>query len=505
MAQQDQDVIMYYRNGLLLAAALLVPLLLLVRLRRPRGENLPPGPWRLPVIGSLHHLVGRLPHRFMRDLARRYDAPLILLRLGELDVVVASSADAAREVLKTQDAVFATRMQTPTIRALTVDGAGIALAPHGEHWRQARKLGVTELLGARPVQSLRGSREAGVAALVASIASASAASGPVNVSSLLSTYIIDVAVRALVGDRIGGDLRGEFLERLGEGVRLATGFGLADLFPSSRLVRAFSGSLGRLEALGRETSRVMDRIIDKHQHAGDEEKDFVDVMLRIQKNDGSLRAGTIRAMITDLFGAASDTSATTLEWAMAELMGSPAALRRAQAEVRSALAGESRVREEALPDLHYLRLVLKETLRLHPAAPLLLPRECPESRHVLGYTVPKGAMVLVNAWAIGRDAATWGADAEEFRPERFEEEAALDFKGTNFKFVPFGAGRRMCPGIAFGLAVVELALASFLFHFDWELPAGGLHMEEQLGVTARRKGDLWLHATVRVPVPALAL
>uniref|UniRef100_A0A453T7G0 Uncharacterized protein n=1 Tax=Aegilops tauschii subsp. strangulata TaxID=200361 RepID=A0A453T7G0_AEGTS len=298
MAQQDQDVIMYYRNGLLLAAALLVPLLLLVRLRRPRGENLPPGPWRLPVIGSLHHLVGRLPHRFMRDLARRYDAPLILLRLGELDVVVASSADAAREVLKTQDAVFATRMQTPTIRALTVDGAGIALAPHGEHWRQARKLGVTELLGARPVQSLRGSREAGVAALVASIASASAASGPVNVSSLLSTYIIDVAVRALVGDRIGGDLRGEFLERLGEGVRLATGFGLADLFPSSRLVRAFSGSLGRLEALGRETSRVMDRIIDKHQHAGDEEKDFVDVMLRIQKNDGSLRAGTIRAMIT---------------------------------------------------------------------------------------------------------------------------------------------------------------------------------------------------------------
>lgn len=187
---------------------------------------------------------------------------------------------------------------------------------------------------------------------------------------------------------------------------------------------------------------------------------------------------------------------------MAELMGSPAALRRAQSEVRAALAGESRVREEALPELHYLHLVLKETLRLHPAAPLLLPRECPESRHVLGYTVPKGAMVLVNVWAIGRDAATWGADAEEFRPERFEEEAAPDdFRGTNFKFVPFGAGRRMCPGMTFGLAIVKLALASFLFHFDWELPAGGLDMAEHLGITARRKSDLWLHATVRVPVP----
>lgn len=219
---------------------------------------------------------------YISDSSELYDSPLILLRLGELDVVVASSADAAREILNVQDAVFATRMQTPTIRALTVDGAAIALAPYGVQWRQARKLGVTELLGARPVQSLRGSREAGVAALVASIASASAASGPVNVSSLLSTYIIDVAMRALVGDRIGDDLRGELLERLGEGVRLATGFGLADLFPSSRLVRALSGSLSRLEALGRETSRVMDRIIEKHQHAGDVERDFVDVLLRIQ-------------------------------------------------------------------------------------------------------------------------------------------------------------------------------------------------------------------------------
>jgi cytochrome P450 len=128
---------------------------------------------------------------------------------------------------------------------------------------------------------------------------------------------------------------------------------------------------------------------------------------------------------------------------------------------------------------------------------------------VLGYDLPVGAMVLVNAWAIGRDVESWGADAEEFRPERFEEAvtSAVDFRGTDFELVPFGAGRRMCPGIALGLAIMELALASLLFHFDWELPGDAapceLDMTEALGITARRKGDLWLHASLRVPLPSL--
>ncbi|VAI81168.1 unnamed protein product [Triticum turgidum subsp. durum] len=212
---------------------------------------------------------------------------------------------------------------------------------------------------------------------------------------------------------------------------------------------------------------------------------------------------TIRAVIRDLIGAGSETSASTLQWAMAELMRNPAALRRAQAEVRGALAGQSRVGEESMHELPYLRRVIKETLRLHAVGPLLLPRECREPSRVLGYDVPQGAMVLVNAWAIGRDEASWGPDAEEFRPERFEEgaAAAVDFRGADFELVPFGAGRRICPGITFGLAIIELALASLLFHFDWELPGGTdeLDMAEAFGITAKRKSDLWLHATVIVP------
>ncbi|KAE8792161.1 alpha-humulene 10-hydroxylase-like [Hordeum vulgare] len=502
-------------HGLLMAGAiLLLPLFLLVKLRRrrrnyagvPLNPNPPPGPWQLPVIGSMHHLVGALPHRAMRDLALRH-GPLMLLRMGELPVVVASSAAAAREIMKTHDAAFATRPRTNTIVTLNGDGVGIALAPHGDHWRRLRKLCATELLGAPRVRSFRGTREAEAAALVASVASAASASGAVvNVSSLVATYVVDAVVRIMVGDRIGN--RAAFLACLEEGVRVSAGFSLPDLFPSSRLARALSGTARRVEAMVREMARLMDGVIEekrarKAAGAGrEEEEDILDVLL-----DGGgtapLDIGTIRAVVRDLIGAGSESSASTLQWAMAELMRSPAALRRAQAEVRGALAGQSRVREEALQELPYLRLVIKETLRLHATVPLLLPRECREPSRVLGYDVPEGTMVLVNAWAIGRDAASWGPDAEEFRPERFEEgaAAAVDLRGADFELVPFGAGRRMCPGITFGLAVMEVGLASLLFHFDWELPDGTeeLDMAEAFGMTARRKTDLWLHATVVVP------
>jgi cytochrome P450 len=255
------------------------------------------------VVGHLHHLafVGALPHRAMRDLARRL-GPLMLLRLGELRVVVASSADAAREVMRTHDLAFATRPLSPTAMALLGDGSlGLVFAPYGDGWRQMRRLCTAELLSARRVRSFRVVREDEVCRLLRSVAA---------------------------------------------------------------------------------------------------------------------KASPVRQQ-----------------------------------------------KQQALVDL--------------------------------------SEMVLVNAWAIGKDPRHWDAP-EQFSPERFEGVGVVDFRGTDFEFIPFGAGRRMCPGIAFGLANMDLALASLLYHFDWALPdgvePGELDMTEAPGITARRLSHLLLAPTVRVPL-----
>jgi cytochrome P450 len=218
-----------------------------------------------------------------------------------------------------------------------------------------------------------------------------------------------------------------------------------------------------------------------------------------------------------MFAAGTDTTTTVMEWVMAELVSHPRAMRRAQDEVRAAAAGSTGVNEDHVAQLVYLKAVVKETLRLHAPVPLLVPREPPADAEILGYHVPARTRVLVNAWAIGRDPATWER-AEEFVPERFLGSAAaasVDFRGQHFELLPFGAGRRMCPGIGFAEASAEMALASLLYHFDWEAAGGGgqgsrnregpptqtpsLDMTEMNGIAVHIKSDLPLLAKPWVP------
>lgn len=187
----------------------------------------------------------------------------------------------------------------------------------------------------------------------------------------------------------------------------------------------------------------------------------------------------------DIFAAGSETSATTVEWAMSELLKNPKLMKKAQNEVRRVF-GENitSLNEEKIQELKFLRLIVKETLRLHPPA-LLILRQSRENCVINGYEIAAKAKVLVNAWAIQRDPFYW-KDAEEFYPERFSENS-MDFRGKNFEYIPFGAGRRICPGILFGIHGIELPLASLLYHFDWKLPNGmkfeDLEMTESFGLT----------------------
>jgi cytochrome P450 len=201
-----------------------------------------------------------------------------------------------------------------------------------------------------------------------------------------------------------------------------------------------------------------------------------------------------------MFSGGSETSATVMIWIMAELIRWPRVMTKVQAEVRQALQGKVTVTEDDIVRLNYLKMVIKETLRLHCPGPLLVPHRCRETCKVMGYDVLKGTCVFVNVWALGRDPKYW-EDPEEFMPERFEN-SDMDYKGNTFEYLPFGSGRRICPGINLGIANIELPLASLLYHFDWKLPdemaSKDLDMQEAPGMVAAKLTSLCVCPITRV-------
>ncbi|KAJ4725250.1 Cytochrome P450 [Melia azedarach] len=469
-----------------------------------RASNLPPGPWKLPLIGNLHNLVGSLPHRGLRDLADEH-GPLMHLQLGQIPTVVVSSPEFAKEVMKTHDVIFASRPQTLPTKIMSYDFTDIIFSPYGDYWRQLRKICVSELLSTKRVQSFRSVREGEVSNLINWISSKGGS--VINLTDKVYALMYGITSRAAFRNKSRD--QEAFVSVIEETTKVAAGFNIADLFPSIGLLQSITGVRSHVERLHQEADRILENIIGEHKKRNEtlkngkseEDEDLVDVLLRIQEHGDlelPLSTDNIKAVIFDIFGAGSETSATTVDWAMSEMMRNPRVLEKAQAEVREIFNRKGKVDETSIDEMKFLKLVIKETLRLHPPAPLLIPRECGERCEINGFEIPVKARVIVNAWAIGRNPKYW-TDPESFVPERFIDHS-VDYKGTNFEYIPFGSGRRICPGMSFGLASVEVPLAMLLYHFDWRLPNGTDHkdldMSEAFGVTVRRRQDLSI-----IPIP----
>ncbi|KAJ8428828.1 hypothetical protein Cgig2_005893 [Carnegiea gigantea] len=462
--------------------------------------RLPPGPPKLPVIGNLHQLAAKNmpPHRRLRELARVF-GPIMHLRLGEVPTVVVSSAEAAKEVLKNHDVNFANRPKLMVGKILYYNFSDIGLSPYGEYWRQLRKIATLELFTMKRVQSFRHIREEEVSKFIKSLASEAASGSVVNLSDKLFNLLFNITSRVVLGQE--GEDQHAFRIFSTNLVDVLSGFSMADLYPSFKLLDSMSGLRKKLEEMIKESDRMLDPMIEEHilnKRQGKAEEDLVDVLLRFQKEDDrtnmsfSLTTNNIKSVILEIFSAGSETTFSTLEWAMSELLRNPKIMERAQAEVRDVFKEKGIIGESSLNELKYLRMVIKETLRLRPAVPLLVPRESIEHCQIHGYDVPPRTRLMVNAWAIATDPKYW-EEPEVFKPERFEG-SSIDYKGTNFEFIPFGSGRRMCPGIALGVANMELPLAMMLHHFDWKLPTGmkpnDLDMDELFGLTVSRKNAL---------------
>ncbi|KEH29143.1 putative costunolide synthase [Medicago truncatula] len=192
--------------------------------------------------------------------------------------------------------------------------------------------------------------------------------------------------------------------------------------------------------------------------------------------------------------AATDTTSATSVWAMTALIKNPRVMRKVQEEIRNLGGKKDFLDEDDIQNSLYLKAVIKETLRLYLPAPLLVPRESRETCIINGYNIPAQTILYVNVWAIQRDPNTW-KNPEEFYPERFIE-SSINFIGHDFELIPFGAGRRICPGMSMAVASLELILANLLYSFDWKLPQGlekeDIDTEMLPGITQHKKNPLYL-------------
>ncbi|KAF8702024.1 hypothetical protein HU200_033364 [Digitaria exilis] len=547
-----------------LAAAVgaLIVFLYVVVLNHRRCGNLPPSPPSVPLLGHLH-LIGRLAHRSLHDLHLRYGGGhgLLLLQLGRRRTLVVCTAAAATDMFKNHDLAFASRPHSVGADKLMYGCDNVSFAPYGESWRRGKKIAVVHLLSPRRVESFAPVRAAEVAALVARtrLAAAEAAGEGVELRGLLYGYANAVVTRATAG--AAGATAERLKQLMAKSSGFVAGFEPEDVLPDApaRFVRWVTGIDRRLDDIVRAWDTFLSEIIAAHEEkvgdVAEEDEDFLDVLLRLRRDGAEgleLTDNRIKAIVKvifvrtqkcslfkfrfsrnlcfslfsstvfdscvselwqDVIMAATETSSDTLEWTMAELVANPRVMAKLQDEIaRAAAARDGQLAESDLNKMGYLRAVLKEVLRLHPPAPLLVPHESTAPAVVQGYEIPAKTVLFVNVWAIGRDPAVWNAP-EEFRPERFMVAsggggAAVDFRGTDYQLIPFSAGRRICPGISFALPVLELALAGLLRHFDWELPAGvrpgDLDMGEAPGLTTPRRVPLILVPKCKVlPQPAL--
>ncbi|TMW99338.1 hypothetical protein EJD97_002710 [Solanum chilense] len=472
--------------------------------RNEKQIRLPPGPWRLPLIGNLHHLIGGgLPHHIFRKLSKKY-GPLMYLQLGEIPTVVISSTTIAKEILRTHDHAFAARPQTTSTDIIFYNCIDIAFSPYGDYWRQMRKICTLELFSTKMIKLFGAIRDDELTSLISSIRSMNGS--PVNMTEKIFLFTNRIICRSAFG-KVCKD-RGEFLTTLKEVLLLAAGFFMADLYPSWKLLHNLRGEKTRMVNAHKKVDALMEEILNEHIEnkavgkKGNGEfggEDLVDVLLRVKENaelQCPITNDHIKAVIFDVFLGGTGSSSSTIIWALSEMIKNPNVMIKAQSEVRRVFKGKQSFTEEDVENLTYLKLVIKETLRIHTPAPLLGSRECREQTVIDGYTIPLKARVLVNAWALARDPESWD-DPENFIPERFEN-SSIDFMGNHFEYIPFGSGRRVCPGLLLGFANVLHPLAQLLYHFEWQPPNGtkpkDLDMTETHGLTAEKKENLYLIA-----------
>ncbi|KAJ8762550.1 hypothetical protein K2173_007989 [Erythroxylum novogranatense] len=490
--------------------ALLFFIFLVTKVVLRHKQNLPPRPFAFPVIGHLHLLAQPL-YQSLQLLLSRY-GPILFLKLGSKPALIVSSPSLAEECFTQNDVAFANRPKSVAGDHFTYDYTAFLWAPYGDLWRNLRRFTVKEILSTKGLQKHSSIRREEVRYLVRRLFKASmGGTCEVDFKFMCSLLTVNIIMRVVAGNRYvdeeiaASEVENQLIQNFRSTFFPAVTMTICDFIPILRLI-GYGGIEKKLANLGKLRDEFLRNLIDDVQRnrtlcpetesSSDEEKysSIIDALLSLQKSEPEFYTDqVVKSTILVAFVAGTDTSASALEWAMALLLKHPESYKKLQAEIDAQVGHERLLNESDLDKLPYLKCVINETLRLYPPAPLLLPHMSSETCKVGGYEIPGGTTLIVNAWAMHRDPRIWD-NPNEFMPERFETVPA---EREGFKFVPFGVGRRACPGASMATLMISLALGTLIQCFEWAKVGPDVDMSPASAVTLHKEKPLKVLCSLR--------
>ncbi|XP_058750870.1 geraniol 8-hydroxylase-like [Vicia villosa] len=454
--------------------------------------KLPPGPAPLPFIGNLHQL-GKKPQKSLAKLAQIH-GPLMSLKLGQVTTIVASSPYMAKQILQTHDHALSNRIILNAITVYDHHKYNMAFLPIAPLWRDLRKIFNNELFSNKTLDASKGIRFEKLKEFLNDINQSSLVNEAVNIGNMAFKTAINLLSNTIFSlDLVQStDSAGDFKELVVNILEESGKPNIADLFPALNMFDFDLQGIKRRNAV--YAGKILDifqrlvneRLKVREVQGFDTNNDMLSNLLNIaQDNSQEMSIAKIPHVSLTLFVAGTDTISSNLEWAMTELLKNEKIMAKAKQELEQIIGKGKPVEESDIGNLPYLQAIIKETFRLHPSVPFLIPRKANQNVKIDGYTIPKDAQIWVNVWAIGRNSSSW-EDANMFLPERFLT-SKIDAKGHNFELLPFGAGRRICPGIPLASKMLPLMLGSLINCFNWKLEDGmkveDMNMEDKFGIT----------------------
>nr|WEQ50539.1 cytochrome P450 76AH58 [Salvia officinalis] len=462
--------------------------------RRRRAQRLPPGPKPLPVIGNILQL-GKKPYETLSSLAKTH-GPIMSIHLGSLYTVVVSSPEMAKEFLQRHGQVFSGRTDKQVAQARNQNTLSMGFIPVGKEWRDKRKICAEHVFSEGSLAGDEPLRREMLQQLVDHVRRHRDRGDAVDLRDALFLATINLKLSTLFSIRspdFDSALAREFTDIVDELGGVIGHPSLADYFP---VLKPFDP-----QGVKRKAELIVGKFFEKFEAflserlesrrnnpSAPREKDLLETLVDIsQGNSYNFTNQHIISLLFDLLVGGVEANATTVEWVMTELLFHPEKMQKLKEELKRVAGEKEQIEESDIARLPYLQAVVKEILRCHPPGPLLVPRKSEADQEINGYMIPKGTQVLVNVWGMSRDPSIW-ENPESFEPERFLGKK-VDFKGQHFELIPFGAGRRICPGMALATRLLQMMVAVLVHNFEWKLEREKDHEDhkgEELVMALRR-------------------